>query len=264
MGRIQFIELHEQPWLPSHLRDDITDALQFGLNVFKAYAPAAPLLRNALHSAQSRSIVDLCSGGGGPWLELSQWLHADARAPVQIVLTDKYPNIRAYQDAGAASGNYIGYCPSPVDAMNVPPELKGFRTMFTSLHHFPPEQARAVLQNRRRRRPWHRHFRSNQASSANYRTYVSLGSHTVRVYAIDPSVSLVAVALDVCDPDRPIRALVRRSCFLPPYISAAGVARDHRKIGRKRIRMASGRAFKCPRWSASRIPNLLPTAAGVT
>src|SRR5580692_9903451 len=147
MNRIQFIELHEQPWLPSHLRDDITDALQFGLNVFKVYAPVAPLLRNAFHSTQSRSIVDLCSGGGGPWLELYRWLRADAQATIQIVLTDKYPNIKAYQGAGAASGNNIGYCPNPVDAMNVPPQLRGFRTMFTSLHHFPPEQARAVLQN---------------------------------------------------------------------------------------------------------------------
>jgi len=34
-----------------------------------------------------------------------------------------------------------------VDAMNVPPELKGFRTMFTSFHHFSPDEARAILQN---------------------------------------------------------------------------------------------------------------------
>jgi hypothetical protein len=31
--------------------------------------------------------------------------------------------------------------------MKVPKELKGFRTMFTSFHHFPPEQARVVLQD---------------------------------------------------------------------------------------------------------------------
>ncbi len=34
-----------------------------------------------------------------------------------------------------------------VDAMKVPGELQGFRTMFTSFHHFPPEEARAILQN---------------------------------------------------------------------------------------------------------------------
>ena len=31
--------------------------------------------------------------------------------------------------------------------MKVPGELRGFRTMFTSFHHFPPEEARAILQN---------------------------------------------------------------------------------------------------------------------
>ena len=31
--------------------------------------------------------------------------------------------------------------------MKVPAELNGFRTMFSSFHHFPPTQARAILQN---------------------------------------------------------------------------------------------------------------------
>ncbi|MHC4504392.1 MAG: class I SAM-dependent methyltransferase, partial [Planctomycetota bacterium] len=31
------------------------------------------------------------------------------------------------------------------DAMRMPPELKGFRTLFASFHHFPPEKARAIL-----------------------------------------------------------------------------------------------------------------------
>ena len=29
----------------------------------------------------------------------------------------------------------------------MPPELKGFRTIFTSFHHFPPDEARAILQD---------------------------------------------------------------------------------------------------------------------
>jgi hypothetical protein len=31
--------------------------------------------------------------------------------------------------------------------MKVPGELQGFRTMFSSFHHFSPEEARAILQN---------------------------------------------------------------------------------------------------------------------
>jgi len=153
MRRVQFIELHEQPWFPPSLRDEITDALQFGLNISKAYAPIAPLLQGVLDSAGSCSVVDLCSGGGGPWLELSRKLQSrklQGGAPglqiSHIWLTDKYPNLRALKNAGKTSEN-ITYYPSAVDAMKVPSELKGLRTMFTSFHHFSPDEARAVLQN---------------------------------------------------------------------------------------------------------------------
>ena len=118
MRRVQFIELHEQPWFPSPLRHEITDTLQFGLNLLKAYAPIAPLLRSALDSTQSRSIVDMCSGAGGPWLTLSRKLHPDAQV-FDILFTDKYPNLRAFQNVRAASENHIAFCPDSVEAMKV-------------------------------------------------------------------------------------------------------------------------------------------------
>jgi hypothetical protein len=146
MRRLQFIELHEQAWFPSFLRDEITDALQFGLRLVKAYAPIAPMLERAVDSSHSPSIVDLCSGGGGPWLNLLQKLRSGTPA-IHIRLTDKYPNLRAFQIVKAASANYISSHAGPVDAMNVPRELIGFRTMFTAFHHFSPDEARAILQD---------------------------------------------------------------------------------------------------------------------
>ncbi|HXU20777.1 MAG TPA: hypothetical protein VN788_09370 [Verrucomicrobiae bacterium] len=146
MRRIHFVELHEQPWFPSSIRDEVTDALQFGLNILKAYAPIAPLLQTALDATRSPSIVDLCSGGGGPWLDLSQKLHRNAEH-FDILLTDKYPNLGASELVKEASGNHLLFHPDPVDPRNVPGELTGFRTMFSSFHHFPRDQARAILQN---------------------------------------------------------------------------------------------------------------------
>lgn len=151
MRRLQFIEIHEQPWFPSSIRDEITDALQFGFNLCNAYAPIAPLLQSALESTKSRTVVDMCSGGGGPWLELCRTLQygkprGDAPA-LQIWLTDKYPNPGAVQNVRRASANHITFYPGPVDAMNVPRELKGFRTMFTSFHHFSPAGARTILED---------------------------------------------------------------------------------------------------------------------
>ena len=161
MRRVQFIELHEQPWFPSSLRADVTDALQFGFNLLHAYAPIAPLLQSVIDSAGNgasagqtsarRSIIDMCSGGGGPWLDLARQLRCrDAGgnfAELQVWLTDKYPNLEAFQIVSASSDHHISFYPNPVDAMNVPGALKGLRTMFTSFHHFPPEDARAILQN---------------------------------------------------------------------------------------------------------------------
>ncbi len=146
MRRVQFIELHEQPWFPSSLRDQTTDALQFGLNLLKAYAPMVPLIRRVIDSLRSPSIVDMCSGGGGPWLDLSRKLQENAPA-LHIWLTDKYPNLRAFQNARAASENHIAFYLGSVDAMRVPSDLSGFRTMFSSFHHFSPEEGRTILQN---------------------------------------------------------------------------------------------------------------------
>jgi hypothetical protein len=146
MRRVQFIEFHEQPWFPSSLRNGVTDALQFGFHLIKAYAPIAPRLQSALDLTRSRSVVDLCSGGGGPWFDLSRKLQGDPPG-LHIWLTDKYPNLGALQNVRAASGNHTTFYPGPVEAMNVPDELKGFRTLFTSFHHFAPAEARAILQN---------------------------------------------------------------------------------------------------------------------
>lgn len=146
MRRIQFIELHEQPWFPSTLRNEVTDALQYGLEILKAYASVSTLLQRALDATRSRSIVDICSGSGGPWLDLSQKLRGNATAYC-ILLTDKFPNVAAFENVKAASASSIDFHRGSVDATKVPAELDGFRTMFSSFHHFPPEQARAILQN---------------------------------------------------------------------------------------------------------------------
>lgn len=147
MRRIQFIELHEQPWFPSTLRTEITDALQCGSQHLKAYAPISKLLQRALAVSGSRSVVDLCSGSGGPWLDLSRNLQGDTSSTYRIWLTDKFPNCVAFEKVKASSANGVDFLGTSVDAMKVPSELAGFRTMFSSFHHFPPVHARAILQN---------------------------------------------------------------------------------------------------------------------
>lgn len=146
MSRIQFIELHEQPWFPNTLRAEVTDVLQFGSEVLKTYSPIAPLLGRALAASGSRTVIDLCSGSGGPWLDLSKELGGEATG-CRILLTDKFPVVAGKGNLKASSPGGVEFYARPVDATEVPAELTGFRTMFTSFHHFPPAAARAILQN---------------------------------------------------------------------------------------------------------------------
>jgi hypothetical protein len=132
MGRLHLLEIHDQPWCPRSLRDALTDFLQFALDLGRSYAAAAPLLRDAVARAGAVRVVDLCSGAGGPWRALRHDI------PVPVLLTDKYPN----RTARAGS---LPFHEEPVDATAVPADLLGFRTLFTSFHHFRPAEARAIL-----------------------------------------------------------------------------------------------------------------------
>ena len=57
------------------------------------------------------------------------------------------PSVRFFAGGDSSVRGYEFKSLGPVDATEVPNELQGFRTMFTSFHHFSPEQAGAVLQN---------------------------------------------------------------------------------------------------------------------
>jgi len=136
--RLQLVELHDLPACPPSLRDALTDFLAFALNLAHAYDPAGPLLRRAVDRTGARRIVDLCSGAGGPWSRLAR------HVGVPILLTDLYPHTN-----GVSS---CPFHPEPVDARAVPEGLDGFRTLFTSFHHFRPEEARAILTDAVQRR----------------------------------------------------------------------------------------------------------------
>ena len=146
MRRMGLIEIHEQPWFPAALRDQVTDALQAGMRLLKAYVPVAPFLEKLLAESECRSIIDVCSGGGGPWLVLSNVLKCGSGGRL-IRLTDKCPNLGAFETLQAASGGRITFCREPVDATHVPCGLRGVRTIFSSFHHFQPGEAVAVLQD---------------------------------------------------------------------------------------------------------------------
>lgn len=137
--RIHALELEDQPWLPRLVRDYATDFLQVMIELGGAYDPVVPVINRALDSCGVHRIVDIGSGGGGPWVKLVDQIRAE------VLLTDKYPSREAMERVRRRAGDRLRYHPDPVDAMRMPAQLAGFRTLFTALHHFRPEDAQAIL-----------------------------------------------------------------------------------------------------------------------
>lgn len=146
MGRVHLFEFHELAWFPAVWRDLLTDFLSFYAAVFRPYACVAPLLAEALERKGTARIVDLCSGAGRTLLSLLPALQGLGFRDLEVILTDKYPNLEALAPTGGTGAN-VTYLETPIDAADVPTRLKGFRTLFTSFHHFRPVAARAILTN---------------------------------------------------------------------------------------------------------------------
>ncbi len=146
MRRLHLFEIEDQAWCPTVIRDCATDYLQHVITAANVYEPIAERLGQAVARAGAERIVDLCSGGGGPWLRLEQTLAARCPA-LEIYLTDLHQNAGAMKRAQALSSGRIKHYPASVNALQVAPEVDGFRTLFTSFHHFKPEEARAILRD---------------------------------------------------------------------------------------------------------------------
>ncbi len=147
MARLHLFEIHEQPWCPATIRNGATDCLRLIATVGNQYRHVAPLLQQALLATGAMQIVDLCSGGGGPWHSLASQLHTRQGDPVPICLTDLYPNQAAAEANQNRRIQQFHFMDTPVDATQLPPTLTGFRTLFTAFHHFSPKNAQAILQD---------------------------------------------------------------------------------------------------------------------
>jgi hypothetical protein len=146
MPRFHLFEFTDLPWYPRLFRRIQTDYLQFVVTRGAGHQNLIPLFQKAMQSAGTTGIVDLCSGGTGPWVRLVEHFQR-AGIPVSVTLTDKYPDPEAVQKWAEEKRTGIEYLNEPVDALKVPSHLKGMRTLFEGFHHFKPDQARSILQD---------------------------------------------------------------------------------------------------------------------
>ncbi|HZI13750.1 MAG TPA: hypothetical protein VE153_25455 [Myxococcus sp.] len=142
LPRLHLFELTDQAWWPDALRDLATDYLHTVSTRLGIFDAAAEVLARGLQSSGGDELLDLASGGRGPLPRLRRLLAERHGVNARAVLTDKYPNAQAAERARAEG---VDYLERSVDALRVPGDLRGMRTLFSALHHFRPEEARAVL-----------------------------------------------------------------------------------------------------------------------
>ena len=140
-------EFEDLSWFPNTIRESMMDCLCFIIKIFNIYQPIMPLILEGLQKTDSKQIVDLCSGGGGAMEQISQNINRQSDNKIQIVLTDKFPNVNAFQLLATKSKGDISFLETSIDASNVPSTLLGFRTIFSAFHHFSKPFAKSVIQN---------------------------------------------------------------------------------------------------------------------
>ncbi len=179
LRRLHLFEFLDQTWCPQAVRHGATDYLEAITSRGNIYRPVQSEIFRAIEACGADRVVDLCSGGGGPWLSPA-WRSALAdHTPLTVVLTDKFPStalparLKQLRDWGrpkrqafswfspkenytsrslsgnsnceTALGGDVTCVSVSVDAARVPDALRGFRTIFSSFHHFPDAVARDVL-----------------------------------------------------------------------------------------------------------------------
>ena len=142
MRRYQLFEFLDQAWLPLRLREAAAAYLAAAYKTTPFPALWAGKIARLLEDRGADRIVDIGSGSGGPMQLVMRELAKLGHRP-RITLTDLYP---------VRTASVIEYWPEPVDAIRVPSELRGLRTLFLTFHHFAPETARAILRDAFERR----------------------------------------------------------------------------------------------------------------
>jgi hypothetical protein len=136
--RRQLFEIQDFPWCPEAVRNGVTELLVLNLRIVPLYNPTLKWLSQMAKMSDGKW-VDLCAGAGGPSILLKQMLGLEIK---ELALTDLYPH-RDLKNLPEG----VKAVRESVDARNVPKELTGFRTLFTSFHHLNDEVALGILRD---------------------------------------------------------------------------------------------------------------------
>jgi hypothetical protein len=146
MGRLHLFEFSDQAWLPRVFRDLFTEYLSHLFSALRIYQSVEPFIRQVMEQRSTCHVIDLCSGASGPWPRLVRQLNGKG-IRVSVTLTDKYPNVASFRRISEMTQGQIGYIEESVDPTESLPKAGEVYTLFSSFHHFRPEQSRAIVRN---------------------------------------------------------------------------------------------------------------------
>ncbi|MET4075882.1 hypothetical protein [Hymenobacter sp. UYCo722] len=148
MKRIHLFELEDFAWFPNWIRICLTRLIVVMHKFLGSPADLVQLLSRALAHSERAAIVDLCSGSGGPMLEVYRTLKQQpGLTRLMLILTDLYPNRTLAAAIQGQADAALRYETHSVDAAEVGSELRGVRTLVCSFHHMRPGVARRILQD---------------------------------------------------------------------------------------------------------------------
>lgn len=139
MPRVHGVELEDLRFCPAWLRDEATEILVRGLNLAGWPRAIARLWLPWLQQLKFPRIIDCCSGSSGPIGGILR------EHPLRVTVTDRYPNLQAWQNLQSQFPGWVEYETSSVDARCLPPDFQGVWSFFNSFHHFTPSDGRKVL-----------------------------------------------------------------------------------------------------------------------
>lgn len=146
MKRIHLFEFEDFNWFPNFLRVCMTRYLNSMHRFLGTKENLTNLLEKALAHSSEKQIIDLCSGSGGPMIDVYEALK-DKNPQLKLILTDLYPNLKDAKKINDLQNDSLSYRTNSTDAANLDKKTKGVRTMICSLHHMKPKTAKAILKD---------------------------------------------------------------------------------------------------------------------
>lgn len=148
MKRIHLFEFEDFPWFPNWLRTCMTRYIIAVHKLLGSAGELAGLIARVLPYATDKRILDVCSGAGGPMLEVVSILKEKHQvAELELAFSDLYPNQDAARRVASLNNPAITYLLNPINATQIPKDQPGLRTMVCSMHHMRPEVAKAILRD---------------------------------------------------------------------------------------------------------------------